>query len=318
LNKYLYIVNPAAGNNRRIDSEKIIDNFHKNYNSKYKIVLTEFPKHATQIAKENSNLYSHIIACGGDGTINEVVNGIKKSSKVIFSVLPIGTGNDLIKSMRFPSNLDEALMMIHSKKQSRIISADLGLLKYTTKDSANINTHYFANCLGIGFDAYVGYINSSNKRLNGVASYIIAVLKALYNYKMLDGTINFINKESKTIKISGKKLMFTVGKGISSGGGFYLTPNAILDDRYVDISIFDKLSRFRLLQVLPKALVNKLETVSEAKMYKSKEIKIALKDPYYVHCDGEIISDSLISAKISCVENGINILVNKNYKETNV
>ncbi|MEE9430349.1 MAG: diacylglycerol kinase family protein [Melioribacteraceae bacterium] len=315
MNKYLYIVNPNAGSGRGLTAKKAITDFHKANDSPYKIIVTELAKHATQIAKENSNSFSHIIACGGDGTINEVINGIVRTRNVIFSVLPIGTGNDLIKSMNFPNNLLESLSIIHSDNKSKIISTDLGLLEYTNNNSDLVHSHYFANCLGIGFDAYVGFINSTNKRLNGVSSYVVAVLKALYNYKMLDSNIKFNSHLNNSLDISGEKLMFTVGKGISSGGGFYLTPNARLDDRLLDISIFDKVSRFRLLQVLPKALVNRLGTVKESRMYKTKNLQLTLKVPYYVHCDGEIVSKDLVSAKISCVENALKVIVNKNYLE---
>lgn len=304
--KYLYIINPAAGKGKGITAKNVIDDFHKINKIQYTIVLTETPKHATKIAKENLRSFSHIIAVGGDGTINEVINGIANTNDVIFSVLPIGTGNDLIKSMNFPNDIKKSLEILHNKVKNKIILADLGLLEYSEKESSNVKSHYFINCLGIGFDAYVGFINSANKMLSGVTSYVIAVLKALYKFKMIDSSIIFDNEE-----IKGKKLMLTVGKGISSGGGFYLTPNAVLDDNYLDISIFDKVSRFRLLQVLPKALVNKLQNVKEAGMYKTKCLQISLEEPYYVHCDGEIISEVLESAKISCVENGIKLLVKK-------
>ncbi|MCP5062877.1 MAG: diacylglycerol kinase family lipid kinase [Ignavibacteriae bacterium] len=306
MTKYLYIVNPTAGMGKGITAKKDIDDFHKKINTPYKITLTESPKHATIIAKDNSNSFSHIIAVGGDGTINEVINGIDQTKDIFFGVLPIGTGNDLIKSMNFPNNLFESLKILHDSEKNKIIFADLGLLEYRDKGSNHINSHYFINGLGIGFDAYVGFINSTNKRFSGVTSYVIAVLKALYKFRMIDSTILFDKKE-----IVGEKLMLTVGKGISSGGGFYLTPNAVLDDNYLDVSVFDKVSRFRLLQVLPKALINKLHNVSEAKMYKTKSLQITLEEPYYVHCDGEIISYFLKSAEISCIENSIKLIVKK-------
>lgn len=304
--KYLYIVNPTAGMGKGITAKKDIDDFHKNIDTPYKVILTDSPKHATQIAKENSNSFSHIIAVGGDGTINEVINGIYQANDIFFSVLPIGTGNDLIKSMKFPNSLIESMHILHDSEKNKIIYADLGLLEFRNNDSPNVQSHYFINCLGIGFDAYVGFIHSTNKKLSGVTSYVIAVLKALYKFKMIDSSILF-NKN----KIIGEKLMLTVGNGISSGGGFYLTPNAVLDDNYLDLSVFDKVSRFRLLQVLPKALINKLHNVTEAQMYKTKSLQIKLKEPYYVHCDGEIISNFLKSAKISCIENRIKLIVKK-------
>jgi len=307
LNKYLYIVNPVAGNGSGGKSVTTIKSYCDSKNINYKLYLTKYPLHATEIAKELSSGFSHIIAVGGDGTVNEVLNGIHINNNTVFAVLQIGTGNDLVKNFNYPTNLIEMLDVIHNESKQIIIDIDLGQVKYTTGSSNKEENHLFINNLGIGFDAYVGYLNQHNKVLKGVSSYVLSVLKALFNYKMVECNIQFDDK-----KITGKKLMLTIGNGISSGGGFYLTPRAIIDDNYLDVSIFDEISRFRLLNVLPKALVNKLETVEETKMYKSKEINIELAEPYYVHCDGEIISKEIKKTQIKCLPNALKLITKKN------
>jgi diacylglycerol kinase family enzyme len=93
--------------------------------------------------------------------------------------------------------------------------------------------------------------------------------------------------------------MLSIGNGISSGGGFYLNPHALIDDGQLDISIFDKITRRRLLTALPLALLNKIDSVPEAKQSRSDKIIIKLKTPYFAHCDGEIISEQLEEATIS-------------------
>ncbi len=306
MKKYLYIVNPEAGQGNGKKSIKVIDSYCKSKNINYKIAITERPLHATELTKENIKKYSHIVAVGGDGTVNEVINGIDLNSNIIFAALQVGTGNDLIKNYNYPTKINDILDLIHNDEQQSIIKIDIGKVNYTTGNSNEIDEHFFINNLGIGFDAYVGFLNLRNKRIKGVTSYVLAVLKALINYRMVDIVLSFNSQ-----KISGKKLMLTIGNGISSGGGFYLTPRAIIDDNLLDISIFDEISRVRLLNVLPKALVNKLETVKEAKMYKSTEINIELKEPYFVHCDGEIITDSIKSAKIECLPNALKIITKK-------
>ena len=111
-----------------------------------------------------------------------------------------------------------------------------------------------------------------------------------------------------SLSIDDKKLMLNVGNGISSGGGFYLTPKANISDNMLDLTIIDKVTRSRLLTALPKAIINKIETVQEVKMYKFKNLSIELDRPYYLHCDGEVISDKLIKAKIQCLDNVIKII----------
>ncbi|MCB0749028.1 MAG: hypothetical protein KDC90_16330, partial [Ignavibacteriae bacterium] len=114
--------------------------------------------------------------------------------------------------------------------------------------------------------------------------------------------------ESNNSFIKGEKLMISIGNGISSGGGFYLNPNAKVDDGILDLSIFEKITRRRLLSALPMALVNKIEKVPEASLTRTEKIKIELKNPYFMHCDGEIISEDLSEAYVSLYDKKIKII----------
>ncbi len=306
MKKFLYIVNPVAGQGAGKRAINTIESYCKSKNINFEILLTKYPLHATELTKRYFNNYSNIIAVGGDGTVNEVINGFTLNTNKIFAALQVGTGNDLVKNFNYPTKVFEILDVIHNEEKQNIMDIDIGKVIFTVSNSLKIKQHLFINNLGIGFDAYVGYLNQHNKKIKGVISYVFSVIKALANYKMIDVEISFGNN-----KITGEKLMLTIGNGISSGGGFYLTPRAIINDNLLDISIFDKLTRLRLLKVLPKALVNKLETVNEAKMYKSNKIKITLKEPYYVHCDGEIISKELKTADITCIPNAIKIITKR-------
>jgi diacylglycerol kinase (ATP) len=118
--------------------------------------------------------------------------------------------------------------------------------------------------------------------------------------------------EYDKIKVSGSKLMISIGNGFSSGGGFYLNPNAVINDGILNLSIFNTVTRRRLLQALPMALINKIDRIPEAKMTSTKSITIKLKSPYFAHCDGEIISNRIINAEISIFKNSINVISKKN------
>ncbi len=304
MSKYLYIVNPVSGKGKGSKLIPQISQYLISNKVDYTLLVTEYPTHATQLVKDNLSGFDNLISVGGDGTLNEVINGIDPHvfNKIYLGVLPVGTGNDFIKNINFSKDLIENLIILHnSTRCSREI--DIIKIEYTTKNSDIRQTHLFANGAGIGFDAYVGALTQNNKHLSGVFAYIYSVVKALFNYKMING--DFIFNEQK---ISGNKLMITLGNGISHGGGFYLTPNAKIDDSLIDVSIFDQVSRRRLLSVLPKALVNKIETVPEAHLYKTKVVEIFLTTPYYLHCDGEIICKDLTHAEISIYKNKIKII----------
>ena len=192
---------------------------------------------------------------------------------------------------------------ILNSKNHEIIKSDIGLLEYKDGSSDKIKSHKFINSMGIGFDAKVGKLQKENENFTGILSYLIAVIKALFNYKMIDLSSITLNNE-----IVGEKLMISIGNGKCSGGGFYLNPDALIDDGYLDISIFDKISRRRLVTALPMALLNKLHKVPEVTMEKADSLEIELKNPYYVHCDGEIVTDSLVHGKISIIRNAVNII----------
>ncbi len=150
-------------------------------------------------------------------------------------------------------------------------------------------------------------MNQQNKTLSGLTSYILAVFKALINYKMLD-----VNVKNNSFNITGKKLMLTVGNGISSGGGFYLTPKALINDQILNLSCFEAITRRRLLTALPMVLLNKIDKVPEAAMYNFRDLSIRLLEPYYVHCDGEIISQKMISANIKLADKTLKVITAKN------
>ena len=294
MKNYLYIVNPTSGKGRGKKTIEVIQKYCDSKSKKNTIIETKYPLHATEIAAQEGGNYSHIVSVGGDGTLNEVVNGIKNPNEIILGVLPVGSGNDFIKNIGLGNSIMDNLAFIHNSGNSEVIKVDVGNVVYKDKNDSNSKTHKFINNLGIGFDAYVGKLNQQNKVFSGISSYIYSVIKALFNYKMIDVDISF-----NDIHINSEKLMLSIGNGISSGGGFYLNPHALIDDGQLDISIFDKITRRRLLTALPLALLNKIDSVPEAKQSRTDSIKIKLKTPYYAHCDGEIISEQLEEATIS-------------------
>lgn len=302
MEKFLYIVNPVAGKGRGKKAMPVISDFCNSHKINHKIIITEFPTHAREIMEKESDNFDTIVSVGGDGTLNEVVNGMSSGARQKLAVLPIGSGNDFVKNIGISSNILENLSIIHNNNS--IISSDIGVIKFTTDDNNEEKTHKFINSLGIGFDAFVGHLNQNNKVLSGIMSYLYAVLKGLMNYKMISTELRISDEV-----ISGDRLMVSIGNGVSSGGGFYLNPYAIINDGKLDISVFDSVTRRRLLWALPMALLNKLDKIPEAKFYSTNNsIEIKLRNPYYIHCDGEIITDKLRSATITIRKNALKVI----------
>ncbi len=305
MSKFLFIINPISGKGKGKKAIPIIIKSCNQNNIDFAIIETKYRLHATQIVKENLDLFDFIISVGGDGTLNEVVNGFTKESNAVLGVLPTGSGNDFTQNIGFKNNLEENISIIIDSN-SNIIHVDIGHVKIIEKTSGKIEkTHRFINSCGIGFDAFAGYLNQTNKRLSGVFSYLYAVIRALSQYHIMNTEIKIDN-----YIISGEKLLLSIGNGICSGGGFYLNPDAKINDGLLNFTVLNGMTRKKLLSVLPLALLNKAKSVKDAEFYESNSIEISLNAPYYIHCDGEIISTQMLNVYVEIEPNAIKVITN--------
>ena len=207
--KYLFIVNPKAGKGKGFSALSDLRSYLNSIDTTSKIVITEYKKHATDIVKELSEEFNHIIAVGGDGTLNEVVNGLDINSEVSLGLIPVGSGNDYSMSLKQPKKLSDNLDDIFSLRNKTINhELRLGVVSFREEGSDLYKNHKFANAMGMGFDALVAHYNEENKTLNGIISYIAAIFKAIRHYHPLETEV-FIGKQL----ISGQKLLLSVAKG---------------------------------------------------------------------------------------------------------
>ncbi len=301
----LIIINPKAGKGNGGKSVPVIKNHIRENNLDAKIIVTGRPHHATEIVKENQLKFKKIVGVGGDGTLNEIINGINFDlvNKPVLGVIPIGSGNDFARMLNLSKDINRNLKLVFDHAPVKTI--DVGSIKFTEHNTTGTKTHKFLNGLGIGFDAYVAYINQHSKQFSGLISYVFAVVKALINVKDMPVRIKLGNSI-----ILGNKLLVAIGNGKTHGGGFYLNPGAEIDDNQLDLTVIEKLTKLQIMQKLPLALFNKLETAKEVSMYKFNEIDITIEKPYYVHADGEIISDKISSVNVTCLKNAIDVIGN--------
>lgn len=272
--RWFFIVNSTAGRGKTGKKISQIVNSLNSHELDFEIELTKEPKHATRLAQDAiNNGFSNIVAVGGDGTLNEVVNGIMisgRSTEVNLGIIPEGGGNDFAANFKLSSNVDKAIET---------------LMKFNIKeiDVGKIEDTYFINALGIGFDARVAVISNSIKYLNGLPRYLIAVLKALVTLKMFEAEITLDN-----CKLNKPFLLLAIGNGLSTGGGFLLTPEARVDDGLLDICFISKANRRRVLNLLPSAIKGKHLKEPEVVLHQSKKIEIKCKEPLPIYYDGEL------------------------------
>ena len=149
-NSWFIIANPVSGNLNFSKQWKEIQHLLKLKNIEYSFAFTEFSKHEIELVENAIQQgFRNIVSVGGDGTLHNVVNGIMmqtytKTSDITIGVIPLGTGNDWIKTYNIPNSIHEAIHIIHRKN---IIIQDIGVLK-TSDDK----TTYFCNVAGLGYD----------------------------------------------------------------------------------------------------------------------------------------------------------------------
>lgn len=298
--KIAVIINPESGKgNGRKFLEKLNNSYVKN--SRIEYFLTERPLHAIELGQKVSN-YDRIIICGGDGTLHEVINGLDLNSNPILGIIPIGSGNDFSLSFH-KSKMDYiSLFNYYLSENPKIRKIDFGNVKIV---EANGKEYYkrLINSFGVGFDAKVAYFNQNNKIFSGTLSYIVAILKSLFEFTKIDFTANYDNNN-----ISGNALFCAVGNGRSIGGGLYLMPSARIDDNILNLSVVSIKSRIKLLALLPRAMSNSLTNRKELKQYNFRKLELELKTPFYSHIDGEIVTNKAKSIKISLSDVKLNFM----------
>jgi len=297
-----FIINPVAGKGAGNQFYSKIKNLPFITNNSIDFYLTEKPLDASEIAKNISNDYDRIIIGGGDGTLHESINGLNIESNAILGLIPIGSGNDFSLSFHKKNADPMELLKYYLSENPAIRPVDFGLIKITDS-KGNIFNRRMINSFGVGFDAKVAFYNQRNKTFSGTRSYIYSILKALFEFSKID-VVATLNGKTYT----ENALFCAVGNGKTIGGGLYLMPQAVVDDNLLNLSIVTIKSRLGLLMLFPKALSNKLSGRKELSEHTFSNLDLEIKNPFYAHIDGEIISDSAKFINIKLSEENLNFM----------
>jgi diacylglycerol kinase (ATP) len=285
------ILNPYAGRGRGAKQKAAILAAFARAGLPVDLKETQGVGHAIELAHQaRAQGPVTLVAAGGDGTVCEVLNGLAQSTPAgepvgRLSVIPIGSANDFAEMAGAPRTPDQAAQAIAT---GAVRSIDLGQATIHSGDSTI--QRYFGNNLGFGFEAAVTLESYKIRRLRGLPLYTLAALRALRScptptvrttWEATDGTLQ--HHEQPT-------LMVSIGNSRRTGGGFFLTPHAELDDGYLDGAIAAAVSRWRILWLLPKALYGKHTKDPIVTMFRCRRLSITAAAPMPVHVDGEVIS----------------------------
>lgn len=280
--KHIFIVNPISGKGKTLKAVDRIKKVCEEENLDYEIHFTEYPKDATKIARKYRFTKNIIYSVGGDGTLNEVLNGIV-GTKNLLGVIPAGSGNDFYKTL---SKIDE---------------------EYPVIDIGKVNDRYFINIISIGIDAEVANNVSLMKKRKVPTNqiYNASLIYTFFKYKYKDIELLIDEKEQK----KGKCTILTICNGQVYGGGYKIAPSAKLTDGYFDVYYVEKVNKPQL-----PSLINMLKQgihEKHNKVHKSQATKIKFKCDKELVCniDGEIMTAKKFNVKI--IPNAITIYNNK-------
>ena len=301
LNSFFIVVNPSSGNTNFKKSWETITHFLKLKNINFSYSFTEYRKHEVILVdKAIKQGYRNIISVGGDGTLHHVVNGIMKqryikTSKIKLGVIPLGTGNDWIKTYNIPNSIKKSIDII---VKNNTILQDIGCIKLS-----NGKKEYFNNLAGTGYDGYV-VKNLNNLKKIGSLAFIVSGLYSLFSYKKTKYSISFNNKT-----INEKCLMILFGICKYSGGGLRVTKDPNPKDGLLDITIVKNISFLDLLFNVPKLYNGKIVHHKKVSNFKTKKIivKNTSNSNSFIEADGEIIG--INSFNISILPNAIQFII---------
>jgi diacylglycerol kinase (ATP) len=295
---YSLILNPVAGKGRGRELVGLVEEAFRARGASYELLQTGAPGDATRLAAGAQG--DVVVSLGGDGTVNEIANGLVGTHKVL-GVLPAGSGNDFIKAVGIPKSFQAALEVLFSREE---LLVDLGYVQ-TAKgsDERESQGRHFANGVGVGFDAAVAVRKTEIKSLSGVLVYVAAVFQTLGRYlpphfvTEFDGTRN-----------ESTNLLIAIGNGPCAGGGFYLTPDARTDDGLLDVCLVDAVSIPTILRLMPKVMLGKHRHAKQVKFLRARQITLRSEQSFYVHADGEIVGRGVNVVKVSVLEKGLSVI----------
>lgn len=296
MSSHLFIVNPAAGRGAGARVIAPLEELVRGCGLQCRIVLTEGPGHASSLARDSSE--SVVVSVGGDGTANEVVNGLIGTEKSM-GILPAGSGNDFIKSVGIPKRLELAFAKSISHNVQVV---DVGTVSCGDSGSP---VRLFLNGVGIGFDAAVAARTREIRYLRGLPLYLLAVFQTLRRYKNPTLSVDLDG-----LTMSGRHLLIAVGNGVSAGGGFYLTPRASVADGVLDFCLIGDASVGRILRLMPLVLWGKHLSKTDVVTYlQGKNLELRSEEPIHVHADGELVGEGVTRVRIGIDPRKLRILV---------
>lgn len=305
--KITAIINPASANGRtRMTSRTVIERLKQYFGSRVVVKTTSGRNEASDIACEAAlGGCDAVVAVGGDGTINEVVNGLLSAGKgrnpgCALGIISSGTGQGLAQSIGLPATIDDQVRVICSGNRKLI---EVGVVKWQDNGSGQ-SLRYFVNECQAGIGGHVvKNTEAGGKKRSGFLGFGLTTLKLTLTLGNFNMRVSIDGDAEYELPMFG----VVVANGTHTGGGMNLTPNARFDDGRLDVLIINTTSVFSRLINLPK-IYSANHVKSPRFIYKQgKTVRIDSAEPVLLEADGEMLGT--LPAEISVVPNAIQLYV---------
>jgi diacylglycerol kinase (ATP) len=279
LERCFVVVNPAAGRGSAARVRPLVEAGLRRAGVRFEVAESAGRGHAAELAAGAVAAgWPAVVAVGGDGTVHEAANGLLRAAgdgpAVPLGVVAVGSGNDFARLAGIPDDPAEAVRRLAESTPRAV-------------DAGTVNGEWFTNGVGIGLDARVAIEVDRRRRLRGVAMYLAALPAALRAWwpprirLEVDGEV-----------VSDRPMtLVTVGNGARHGGGFWICPDARIDDGLLDVCACDELGTLGILRFLPKVMRGTHVGASCVRMHQARHVRVTSPDPLPVHADGEIVAE---------------------------
>jgi YegS/Rv2252/BmrU family lipid kinase len=274
------IANPLAGRGRGRHTTAAVSRWLPQKGIRFDLTQTEYAGHAVELARDAvAEGYKTIVALGGDGTVNEVVNGLCRdlgddpnpADVVTLGVIPSGSGNDFAYAVGVPLEVKQAVDLL-AEGRTRLV------------DMGRINGRLFAYGVGLGFDAEVNIESQKIRVLRGMLLYFVALMKVL----IFQRRVYEIEMTVDDVRIKQQAIMISVANGRRFAGAFLITPDAEIDDGLLDLCVVSPVSRLEMLRYVPMVFTGDHTRHGAVKMFAARQVRIQSESPLASHVDGEV------------------------------
>ena len=307
MTRHRIILNPTADRGAAAKAREPIEQAFRSHGLAFDLVLTDQPGHATELARSAAaEGIDAVIAAGGDGTANEVLNGLMQArlageGSPTMGVLCVGTGNDFAFGVGVPSDLASGCAAI-AEAYARTI--DVGHVVEGTETTGR----YFGNGVGIGFDAVVGFVAARLKRLHGFPAYLVAALKTVFVFFKAP----LVRVEYAGESMDLHALMVSIMNGRRMGGGFMMAPNASSNDGLFDLCIAAQVSRLGIFALIPRFMKGTQASRPSITTGRADRVTVtAIEGSLPAHADGETLCEAGALLTIEILPRQIDVFVPK-------